>query len=196
MKGKRIGYTRVSTLDQNISRQLEGIEIDVPYVDHASGKDANRPQLQALLKNLREGDQVFVHSLDRLARNLGDLRNLVREITGKGATVQFTKENLKFSTQKSDHMSELLLNMMGAFAEFERSLMLERQREGIAIAKAKGKYRGGKPKLTNEQVVDLKARIGQGISKARVARDFKISRETVYQYLRHSKQLLPKGRSF
>jgi DNA invertase Pin-like site-specific DNA recombinase len=184
MKGKRIGYTRVSTLDQNTSRQLEGIEIDVPYVDHASGKDANRPQLQALLKNVREGDQIFVHSLDRLARNLGDLRNLVREITSKGATIQFTKENLKFSAQKSDHISELLLNMLGAFAEFERSLIKERQSEGIAIAKAKGKYRGGTPKLSPDQVTDLRARAEQGVPKAKIARAFGISRETVYQYLK------------
>jgi DNA invertase Pin-like site-specific DNA recombinase len=137
MSGKRIGYVRVSTVEQNTNRQLDGVQTDVPYVGHASGKDANRPQLQSLLRSLREGDQVFVHSMDRLARNLMDLRCIVKEITDKGATIQFMKENMQFGGKSDDSMSRLLLNMLGSFAEFERSHIKERQREGIAIAKGK-----------------------------------------------------------
>jgi DNA invertase Pin-like site-specific DNA recombinase len=189
MIGKRIGYIRVSTLEQNTSRQLEGIQIDIPYVEHASGKDANRPQLQAMLKNLRDGDQVIVHSMDRLSRNLIDLRCIVEEITDKGAAVQFMKENMQFCGNNEDSMNRLLLNMLGSFAEFERSLMRERQMEGIAIAKAKGVYAGRKPTLAPIQIADLKLKDSQGIPKSKIARFFGISRQTVYHYLKDKKSV-------
>ncbi|HTB98129.1 MAG TPA: recombinase family protein [Terracidiphilus sp.] len=179
--GKLIGYVRVSTLDQNESRQLEGVQLDKRFVDKASGKDTKRPQLQAALDYLRDGDVLVVHSMDRLARNLDDLRRIVMELTGKGVVVEFVKEHLTF-TSEDNAMSKLLLSVMGAFAEFERSLIRERQREGIALAKKAGVYRGRKPSLTPERVKELRARVAAGEKKAALARQFGISRETLYHY--------------
>ena len=147
---KRVGYIRVSTLDQNTERQLDGQELDKVFTDKASGKDTKRPQLQAALDYLREGDSLVVHSMDRLARNLDDLRRIVLGLTSKGVLVEFVKERLTFTGEDSA-MSQLLLSVMGAFAEFERSLIRERQREGIALAKKAGVYKGRKPSLTDEQ---------------------------------------------
>jgi DNA invertase Pin-like site-specific DNA recombinase len=180
---KRVGYIRVSTLDQNTERQLDGQELDKVFTDKASGKDTKRPQLQAALDYLREGDILVVHSMDRLARNLDDLRRIVLGLTSKGVLVEFVKERLTFTGEDSA-MSQLLLSVMGAFAEFERSLIRERQREGIALAKKAGAYKGRKPSLTDEQAQRLRARITAGEKKAALAREFGISRETVYQYSR------------
>jgi len=119
-----IGYIRVSTSDQNTSRQLEGLALDKVFTDTASGKDTMRPELENLKIFAREGDTIVVHSMDRLARNLDDLRQIVRTLTGKGAKVQFIKENLTFSGDDSP-LANLLLSIMGAFAEFERSLIKE-----------------------------------------------------------------------
>jgi DNA invertase Pin-like site-specific DNA recombinase len=183
--GKRVGYVRVSSLDQNELRQLEGVELDKKFIDKASGKDVQRPQLQAAIEYLREGDVLLVHSMDRLARNLDDLRKIVMELTARGVVVEFQKEHLAF-TGDDNAMSILLLNVMGAFAEFERSLIRERQREGIALAKRAGVYRGRKPSLTPERVQELRKRAAAGEKKAALAREFGISRETLYQYLRAS----------
>ena len=172
----RVGYVRVSSGDQNTVRQLGGIEVDRVFTDKASGKDAARPKLEELIAFVREGDTVLVHSMDRLARNLDDLRRLVRTLTGKGVKVEFVKESLAFTGEDSP-MATLLLSVMGAFAEFERALILERQREGIAVAKTLGVYTGRKPALTVE-------RAAAGERKAALAREFGISRETVYNYLR------------
>jgi DNA invertase Pin-like site-specific DNA recombinase len=180
---KRVGYIRVSTLDQNTERQLDWQELDKVFTDKASGKDTKRPQLQAALDYLREGDILVVHSMDRLARNLDDLRRIVLGLTSKGVLVEFVKERLTFTGEDSA-MSQLLLSVMGAFAEFERSLIRERQREGIALAKKAGVYKGRKPSLTDEQAQRLRARITAGEKKAALAREFGISRETVYQYSR------------
>jgi DNA invertase Pin-like site-specific DNA recombinase len=179
--GKRIGYVRVSSVDQNEQRQLDGIELDKKFTDKASGKDTKRPQLQAALEYLRDGDVLVVHSMDRLARNLDDLRRMVTELTGRGVVVEFAKEHLTF-TSEDNAMSKLLLSVMGAFAEFERALIKERQREGIALAKQKGVYKGRKPSLTPEQVQTLRTRVKVGETRAALAREFGISRETVYQY--------------
>jgi DNA invertase Pin-like site-specific DNA recombinase len=181
--GKLIGYVRVSSYDQNPERQLEGLTLDKVFTDKVSGKDILRPQLAALLQYVREGDTVIVHSLDRLARNLDDLRRLVSELTAKKIQVKFMKENLLFTGEDSP-MANLLLSVMGAFAEFERALIRERQREGIAIAKQKGLYRGRRRVLTAAQVALLKKRAEAGEKKAQLARDFAISREAVYQYLK------------
>ena len=183
MAGQRVGYIRVSSFDQNVDRQLDGVELDRVFTDKASGKDVQRPQLDALLKFVRDGDTVIVHSLDRLARNLDDLRRLVQQLTSRGVRVQFVKEQLTFTGEDSP-MANLLLSVMGAFAEFERALIHERQREGIALAKARGAYRGRKKSLTIEQVAELRERAAHGEAKTLLARDFGISRETVYQYLR------------
>ena len=179
--GKRVGYIRVSSVEQNTGRQLEGVELDKSFTDKASGKDVKRPQLQAALEYLRDGDVLVVHSMDRLARNLDDLRRIVTELTARGVQIQFMKEGMLF-TGDDTAMSKLLLSVMGAFAEFERSLLKERQREGIAIAKNAGVYKGRKPSLTPQRVVELHARISAGGKKAALAREFGISRETLYQY--------------
>lgn len=182
MSGQSVGYVRVSTLEQNTARQLDGIQLNKIFTDKISGKSTDRPQLQLCLEYVREGDTLHVHSMDRLARNLEDLRRMVRELNAKGVRVQFHKENLTFTGEDSP-MANLLLSMLGAVAEFERALILERQREGVAIAKAAGKYKGGKPKLRADQVEQLKARVASGVPKAAVAREFSISRETLYTYL-------------
>ena len=183
MKCKRVGYIRVSSLDQNTVRQLEGFRLDRVFTDKASGKDTKRPQLEALLEFVREGDAVVVHSMDRLARNLDDLRKVVTALTKRGIKVEFVKESLTFTGEDSP-MATLLLNVMGSFAQFERELIKERQREGIAIAKKNGVYKGRKPSLSVEQAAELRKRVATGEKKAGIARDFNISRETLYQYLR------------
>ena len=183
MAGTRVGYIRVSSIAQNTERQLDGIVVGRVYEDKVSGKDVQRPQLLALLDFVRDGDTVVVHSMDRLARNLDDLRRLVRALTQRGVRVEFVKEQLTFTGEDSP-MATLLLSMMGAFAEFERALIKERQREGIALAKERGAYRGRKKALTDDQVMELRHRVGAGESKVVLARSFGVSRETVYQYLR------------
>ncbi|RPE73047.1 DNA invertase Pin-like site-specific DNA recombinase [Tibeticola sediminis] len=183
MKGQRIGYVRISSFDQNPKRQLEQVQVDKVFTDKASGKDTQRPELDALLSFVRDGDTVVVHSMDRLARNLDDLRRLVQKLTKRGVRIEFAKESLSFTGEDSP-MANLMLSVMGAFAEFERALIRERQREGIALAKQRGAYRGRKKSLSEPQIVELKRRIAEGEQKATVARDYGISRETLYQYLR------------
>lgn len=186
MVGQRVGYIRVSTSDQNAARQLQDVALDRVFSDAASGRDASRPQLDELLAFVRDGDTVVVHSMDRLARNLLDLRRLVDVLTKRGVTVEFVKEALIFTGKSDLPMSTLLLSMIGAFAEFERSLIRERQLEGIAIAKAKGLYRGRKASLSKEQQSDLLGRVARNESKAALAREYGVSRETIYKYIRES----------
>jgi len=183
MKGQKIGYVRVSAFEQNVDRQLDGITLDRVFTDRASGKDVGRPQLAALLSFIREGDTLVVHSMDRLARNLDDLRKLVQSLTRQGIRIEFVKESLSFTGEDSP-MANLMLSVMGAFAEFERALIRERQREGIALAKQRGAYRGRKKTLSDERVAELVRRVGRGEKKSVIARDMGISRETLYQYLR------------
>jgi DNA invertase Pin-like site-specific DNA recombinase len=182
MLGQRIGYIRVSTLDQHVDRQLEGIEVDKTFIDKASGKDTRRPQLELLISFARTGDTVIVHSMDRLARNLDDLRRIVHTLTARGVRIEFVKEHLSFTGEDSP-MASLMLSVMGAFAEFERALIHERQREGIALAKQRGVYKGRKKSLSQAAIAQLRQRITTGMSKAQVAREFGISRQTLYQYL-------------
>jgi DNA invertase Pin-like site-specific DNA recombinase len=174
---------QVSNVDQNTVRQLDGIAVERVFTDKASGKDTSRPKLDELLAFVREDDTVIVHSMDRLARNLDDLRRLVRTLTGKGVRVEFVKENLTFTGEDSP-MGTLLLSVMGAFAEFERALILERQREGIAAAKRRGAYSGRKPALTAAQARQLRERAAAGERKSALSVEFGVSRETVYSYLR------------
>jgi DNA invertase Pin-like site-specific DNA recombinase len=183
MTGQRIGYVRVSAFDQNPERQIEGIQVDRTFIDKASGKDVHREQLEALITFVRSGDTVVVHSMDRLARNLDNLRRIVQSLTENGVRIEFVKENLSFTGEDSP-MANLMLSVMGAFAEFERALIRERQREGIALAKQRGAYRGRKRALSDTDIVALKSRVAAGEKKAQIARDFGISRETLYQYLR------------
>jgi DNA invertase Pin-like site-specific DNA recombinase len=183
VQGQRIGYVRVSSFDQNPERQLEDIPLDKVFADKASGKDTQRPELAALLSFAREGDAVVVHSMDRLARNLDDLRRLVQELTRRGVRIEFVKEHLTFSGEDSP-MANLMLSVMGAFAEFERALLRERQREGIALAKKRGAYRGRKKALSPEQAAELRQRAADGVQIATLARELGVSRQTLYQYLR------------
>ena len=183
MYGQRIGYVRVSSFDQNPERQLEGVQVARMFTDKASGKDIQRPELERLLAFVREGDTVVVHSMDRLARNLDELRRIVQGLTKRGVRIEFVKENLTFTGEDSP-MATLLLSVMGAFAEFERALIHERQREGIALARQRGAYRGRKRSLSADQVAALCRRVANGEAKAPLAREFGISRETLYQYLR------------
>ena len=183
MTGQQVGYLRVSTLIQNTARQLDGVHLHKTFEDKASRKNVDRPQLIACLTHLREGDTLHVHSMDRLCRNLDDLRRIVKELTNRGVVVKFHKEGLSFSGEDSP-MSNLLLSMLGAVAEFERSIILERQREGIQIAKSEGKYKGRKPSLTDKRVHELQRRAGTGEKKSSLAREFGISRETVYAYIK------------
>jgi len=183
LQGYRIGYVRVSSFDQNPDRQLEHVQVDKVFTDKASGKDVHRPELDNLLAFVREGDTVVVHSMDRLARNLDDLRRMVKHLTLRGVCIEFVREKLIFTGEDSP-MANLLLSVMGAFAEFERALIRERQCEGIALAKQRGAYRGRKKALSSERVVELRQRVAAGEQKARLAREFGISRETLYQYLR------------
>lgn len=177
-------YIRVSTVEQNTERQLKDIACDRIYEEKISGKDTNRPQLQAMLSNIRSGDIINIHEMSRLARNTRDLLNLVEEITSKGATVVFHKENLTFKgNEKQDPYQKMMMTMLGAVAELERNLILERQREGIALAKMHGKYKGGQPKLTAQQVEEIKALITNRTPITQIAKQYGISRRTVYNYL-------------
>ena len=179
MSGQNIAYIRVSTLEQNTARQLDGKEFDRTFTDKASAKDTKRPALRECLDFIRDGDTLHIHSIDRLCRNLRDCQDLLDTLTAKGVTVRFHRENLTFSGQ-DDSMSKLMLQMMGAFAEFERNLLRERQAEGIAKAKAAGKYKGRKRALDAIQLDEIRTRLGQGESKAALAAEFGVSRQTLY----------------
>ncbi len=183
MNGQRVGYKRVSTIDQNPARQLEGVTVDRTFTDKVSGKNTDRPHLQEMLEYIREGDTVLVHSLDRLARNLVDLHDIVKTITDKKASVTFVTENLTFTGDDSP-LSVLLLQVLGAFAQFQRMIIREAQREGIAIAKRNGVYKGRKKALSTEDVATILQRISAGDHKAQIARDLGVSRKTLYQYVK------------
>ena len=167
----KIGYTRVSTLDQKTARQLVGLPLDRVFEEKASGKNiGDRPVLQEMLSYIREGDDLYVHSMDRLARNLEDLLRLVTMITEKGVTLHFVKENLIFEAKaKASPFNKLLLGLLGAVSQFERELILERQREGIALAKARGAYKGRKRKVTKTLIEQAKEEIESGMSATAVA---------------------------
>ena len=181
-KGKRVGYIRVSTLDQNTARQLDGVHLDKTFVDHASGKDTQRPQLQLALEYLRDGDLLLVHSMDRLARNVQDLLRIVDDLTKRGVQVEFRKEHLIFTGEDSP-MSMLMLTIMGAVAGFERSLIRERQREGIALARVAGKYKGRARVIKAADEDLIRGKLVAGVSKARIARELGVSRQSVYKFL-------------
>ena len=185
---QRIGYRRVSTSEQNTARQLEGVELDKVFEDKASGSTTDRPQLQAAVSHLRPGDTFIVHSMDRLARNLADLQGLVDGLTGRGIRVEFIKDNLTFQPGR-DIRDRLLLQLLGAVAEFERSMIRERQREGIDMAKERGVYKGRTRKISDPVKVAeiIAAATVPGAVKAQVAKAYGISRETLYQYINASK---------
>ena len=182
-KGLHVGYLRVSAADESELHQLDGEELDKRFTDKASGRDLKRPQLELLLNFVREGDTLVCHSMDRLARNLDDLRKLVLDLNGRGVHVRFVKESLTFTGEESP-MANLLLSVMGAFAQFERELIRERQREGILLAKKRGIYKGRKRSLTAGQVAEVVRRVKADGSVTMIAREFKVSRSTIYLYVR------------
>ena len=183
--GQRVGYKRVSTFEQRTDRQLEGMELDKVFEDKCSGKDLKRPGWEAAEKYLRRGDVLLVHSMDRLSRSLGDPLETVERLVAKGVEVRFVHENLVFEAGADvNPMGKLLLSLLGAVAEFERSLILERQREGVALAKQRGVYKGRKPALRDDQAELVRQRVGAGEKVARVARDLGVCRATVYAYLK------------
>jgi DNA invertase Pin-like site-specific DNA recombinase len=184
-RGQSVFYMRVSSTDQNEARQYQGLTAanglpDRSFIDQASGRDTARPELAAMRLYVREGDTLAVYSMDRLARNVDDLRRLVAELTGRGVRVQFIREALTFTGEDSP-MANLLLSVLGAVAQFERDLIRERQREGIALAKTRGVYKGRPPSLSAERREELTARMRAGESRAALAREFKISRQHVYR---------------
>lgn len=182
--GEHVAYIRVSSTDQNIARQLDGFHLDKIFTDKCSGKDVSRPQLAACLDYLRDGDMLHVHSIDRLARNLQDLLRIIESLNQRGISVSFHKEGLTFSAGKAeDPFQKLQLQIIGAVAQFERAMIRERQREGIAIAKAAGKYKGRKSLVTDDLVARAKAMQDSGMNKSAIAKALAISRNSVYKLL-------------
>jgi DNA invertase Pin-like site-specific DNA recombinase len=176
----RIGYRRVSSQDQNLERQqLEGCE-KVFEEKASAGKGSGRPALDALLDFAREGDEVLVWSIDRLARDLADLQRLLEHLNTKGVTVIFVSERLTFSALQNDPFAQLQLQLLGAFAQFERSIIRKRQAEGIANAKAKGVYRGRQASIDPAQIAKLKA---EGLGATQIAERLGIGRASVYRLL-------------
>ena len=180
MTGQKIGYIRVSSVDQNTIRQLDGISLDKIFTEKLSGKSIVRPILQECIDYIRSGDTLYVHSIDRLARNAKDLLNIVEQLLIKQVTIIFVKNNLTFSADTRDHMAKLQLTMLAAFAEFERELIRERQREGIAIAKANGKY-SGRRKITDAMLNEARVRTAAGEPLSTVAKSLNLSRQSLYQ---------------
>lgn len=186
--GKDVVYIRVSSTDQNTARQVDALkEIKGKrFIDKASGGSTNRPALEKMLEYIREvgegesGDTINVYSIDRLARNIMDLNRLVKEIVAKGCIITFHKENLTFGNGDNAAMSELLLNILGSFAQFERSMIKERQMEGIAAAKKKGKHLGRPSKLSEQQKQEIIEKRSAGATPSALAKEYGVSRALVY----------------
>lgn len=184
---QNIGYIRVSSVGQNTDRQLDSITLDKVFTEKVSGCTTNnRPVLQECIEYAREGDTLHLHSIDRLARNLADLQAFITRINAKGVMVMFHKEGLTFTGDSNNPMNQLMLQMMGAFAEFERSMIKERQKEGIAKALSKGTKFGAAPKFTSIQIEEIKTKRELGISVAKLADEFDTSRQTIYTILKKS----------
>lgn len=182
MINQKIGYIRVSSIDQNPDRQLQGIELDKKFIDMISGSKLNRPNLDMCIQYIRYGDTLFIDSIDRLARNLRDLQDIIKTIVSKGVIVRFVKENLSFS-ENQDPIANLTLHLMGAFAEFERNMIRARQREGIDLAKKEGRPLGRPPKVNARFLKDAKLLKSQGISIRQIAFRMQVSRATIYKVL-------------
>ncbi len=187
MNGQHVAYRRVSTELQNESRQLVGMTFDEEFTDKLSGKDKNRPQLNACMKHLRRGDTLNVHSIDRLARSLKDLNEIIHELTNKGVVIHFHKENLKFGDKADNEIAkacnELMLNILGSFSQFELAIINERRREGQAIAKKQGKHIGRKPILNESHINEIKNMWKSGKNKMQIAKELGISRPSLYKFI-------------
>lgn len=177
-----VGYRRVSSEDQTLDRQdLAGCE--KIFEEKVSGKNRDRPELQACLAYVREGDTLRVHSADRLARSLKDLLHLLDDLTGRGVAVELLKEGLTFDPSMDDPYARCMLSMLGAFAELERELILARQQEGIALAKERGAYAGRTPALSPTDVRTARQRRADGVTLARLVKDYGVSKITMQHAL-------------
>jgi DNA invertase Pin-like site-specific DNA recombinase len=180
----RIGYRRVSSLDQNLDRQLDGVDdIEKVFEEKISGARNDRPALREMIDFVRAGDTVVIHSLDRLGRDIRDLLNIVEQLNAKGVIVEFMSERLRFGRDNEDPLARLQLHMLSAFAEWERSISKRRQAEGIAKAKESHpeKYRGRPAKIDPAKIVGLRE---QGVGPTEIARKLGIGRASVYRALR------------
>ncbi len=173
-----VGYRRVSTTDQRLDRQ-DLSAVDKLFEDQASGKDRDRPGLAACLAYVREGDTLRCHSADRLARSLTDLLAVVDDLTGRGVRIEFVKEGMDFDRDDADPYARCLMQVMGAFAELERNLIRTRQAEGIALAKGRGAYKGRQPALSVDEVKVARQRHSDGVTLARLVRDFGVAKSTM-----------------
>lgn len=185
----RIAYVRVSTVEQNEARQREALEtrgIDKWFVEKISAKDTNRPQLQAMLEFAREGDTIYIHDFSRMARSTRDLLDLVERLTAKGVHLVSNKESIDTSTPTG----KLMLTMIGAINEFERTNLLERQREGIAIAKREGKYHGRKEIVIPDFSSHYARYQNREVSKIKLAQELGISRPTLDKLIRQREKNL------
>lgn len=178
----RIGYRRVSSPDQNPERQLEGLHFDEVFTDYASAKDAKRPQLQEALKFCRKGDDFYVHSIDRLMRNLWNLKEIVELLKEKKVRLHFVKEGLVIDGSETS-VSTMIFNILGSLAEWERTYIRERQAEGIKIAKKKGVYKRI-PDLPQDQIEKMHYLVKLGLSKSEVARQLGMTRDRLRSYLK------------
>ena len=178
----RVGYRRVSTVEQNLARQDLG-DVDRIFEDKISGKDTNRAALQEMIGFVRSGDEVVVHSIDRLARDLRDLQDIIKQLNDKCVGISFLSERLKFTGKADDAMSKLMLQMMGSFAEFERNIIRKRQAEGIAKAKERGVYKGRAKKTADGKIIELKSK---GYKVTEIAEELGLNRITVYRALKAS----------
>ena len=180
-KTTNVGYIRVSSADQNTARQLDGIELDRVFEDKVSGATTDRPQLQEMLRFIREGDTVHVHSIDRLARSLEDLLKLVKDLNARKIGVHFHKEQLLF-TGEANPMQELMLSLLGSVAQFERAMIKERQREGIAKAKEAGVYKG-RVKSIDDAAIRAAMQV-EGASFRKIAKSFGVGLSTVQRAMK------------
>lgn len=178
-KNMRIGYVRVSTVEQNEARQIEGLkkhDIEKWFTEKVSAKDTNRPKLKEMLEFAREGDTIYIHDFSRLARSTKDLLEIVEGLNSKGINLVSNKENIDTSTPTG----KLMLTMIGAINEFERANLLERQREGIAIAKSEGKYKGRKSIEVNKKFEEQYTRyLNRELNKSQLAKVLEVSRPTL-----------------
>ena len=176
----RVGYRRVSTAEQNFGRQELG-EVDRVFEEKLSGKITDRAALQEMISFVRLGDEVVVYSIDRLARDLRDLQSIISDLNEKGVSISFISEGLKFGADSNDAFARLQLQMMDAFAEFERNIIRVRQAEGIAKAKERGVYSGRAKKINDRKIVELKQ---EGYRATDIASEMGITRTSVYRALK------------
>ncbi len=185
MTGQKIGYKRLSSTDQKTDRQLESLQLDIVFEEKISGKDTKRPQLEAMLGQLREGDHIYIHELSRLGRSMIDLYRLVDKILEKGVIITFLKEKITYAPgQVADPMQEAMLGMLATFSQFERSLIRQRQREGIEAAKKAGKHLGRPVKLNDQQRAEVIEKHQEGMNPTQLSQEYGVSRGTIYNAVR------------